>query len=217
MTDMENEPTIEKVADRRRANLAKARAAKVQNRAAQRDSREEEIRPHHTPQGHRYDAQAELARAAEIARTIRENRSGLTNQIGEIFNISDDHVPPGFTYEGKRCSVGGKTEGVLGNDNIRQAHQGGWRPVPAKRHPELCAVGYSGDTIVKEGLMLMERPTTLVEEAKHIERMEARRAVDDKKAQLGKPTPGTLTDREDSRFQGRVSHSYRAPTPIPVE
>lgn len=152
----------------------------------------------------RYDAQAELARAEAFAREIRENSAGLQSEVGVVFNIPAEWIPPGFTYEGKRVEVAGKRD----EQNYREVYSAGWRPVPATRHPELCAVGFTGDTIIKNGLMLMERPTVLVKESVERDNGEARRAVQDKEAQLGKGTPGTLTDRQDSRFRAKATISY---------
>jgi hypothetical protein len=54
----------------------------------------------------------------------------------------------------------------------------------------------------------MERPTVLVQESKLRDNAEARKAVQDKEAQLGKGTPGTLTERQDSRFRAKATTSY---------
>lgn len=175
--------------------------------------RAEAIRPSHTPANPRYDKDAELARADALVRELRDNNDNLVDDIGAVFNIPPEWVPPGFVYEGKRCSVGGKSEGRLGDDNIREAYQKGWRPVPASRHPALCPVGFTGDTIVKSGLMLMERPLVLVKEARAIENAEAARALADKKAQLTTSRMG-LMDRADANVRAVARHSY-SPVEVP--
>lgn len=189
------------------------RSREYRNR--QESDRADAIRPHHTPQQARYNAQEELARADALAREIRDSRPPESDEITNIFNISPSDAPPGWTYEGKRVSVGGKSDGHLGDDNIRAAYQVGWRPVPASRHPNTVPIGFTGDTIIKAGLMLMERPTTLVDEAKNRDLLTAKRVVHDKKATLGMPSGGTFTERSDSRYTARVS--YGAPTPISAE
>ena len=63
--------------------------------------------------------------------------------------------------------------------------QHGWEAVPVSRHPEMMPKDWNqGSVIERKGMILMERPTTIVEEAKNIELRKARMQVRAKEAQL---------------------------------
>lgn len=158
----------------------------------------------------RYDTAAELARAEAFAREIRENDNGVEDDLGTVFNIPPEWIPPGFTYEGKRVETAGKRD----ENNVRLNFQKGWRPVPASRHPELTPLGFGGDTIIKNGLMLCERPTVLVTEARRKERAEARGVLETKKEALGMGVG--VAARDDANVRAAAKTSYHAPVDIPA-
>jgi len=69
------------------------------------------------------------------------------------FAIPKGIVPPGFSYEWKRESVFGKPD-PYHQSGLRENH---WTPVPAERHPGLL--------VKQDGMILMERPSYLTDEA----------------------------------------------------
>lgn len=90
------------------------------------------------------------------------------------FFIPPEIIPQGTSYEWKRMSVFGK------EDTQHQVHlaRNHWKPVPAGRHPELSG-GVAGDErpIVIDGLILMERPKYLTDEARAEDQFNANRQV----------------------------------------
>lgn len=161
-----------------------------------------------------YDVEAELARAEAWVRDVRAVEDEMELGPGKEFFVPPNLIPPGFSYEWKRF----ETVGLPDKENMNTAHRAGWRAVPATRagHEVLIGVNYSGDTIVKGGLMLMERPKVLTDAARLRENKEAQQALSDKEAQLHGGTPGTLTAREDARVTPRVHTSVHRPTEIPA-
>lgn len=117
---------------------------------------------------------------SEGGEPIRE-RKRKGGQLVSDYDIDMSLIPSGWTYEWKRVQVYGaenRQYEVLMRDQ-------GWTPVPADRHPELVVEGHKGP-IIRDGLMLMERPVELTREAQHEDRMNARAAVRAKEEQLGK-------------------------------
>ena len=110
-------------------------------------------------------------------------------------------VPDGFVYERKRYSILGKPDLAHYNRMLR----GGWRPVPAKRHPEISADPDSpGDMIMQDGLVLMERPVSYNVEARREERARAAMQVGTQLTRIGHNAEGTaprvVKDSKDSRI-----------------
>ena len=122
-----------------------------------------------------HKARAE-ARLAEIRAQVGDEPINTM----DLFPLLPSEIPEGWTYEGKRYSVFNKDEPQY----LANMMRGGWTPVPASRHPRLLYTGYSGDTIIKDGIILMERPKVLTDEARVREGLEARNAIAAKEAQL---------------------------------
>jgi hypothetical protein len=136
---------------------------------------------------------ASLARAEARLREIRAN-------MPENADVNDRYrapaAPAGFTYEWKRRTIYNQEDPAYQVELMRQ----GWEAVPLDRHPEMMPHGWSGNTIEIDGLVLMERPTVLVEECRAREAREARLSVKTKEAQLSNTRPGDLGQREVQRF-----------------
>jgi hypothetical protein len=138
-------------------------------------------------------------RAAARSGPVRE-RKRKGGQLNDPFRV--DNIPPGISYEWKRATVYGKSDPSY---DILMREQG-WEPVDSSRHPELVADGHTG-AIVRDGLILMERPIELTREAQAEDRAAAREAVSVKKQQLGEAPAGTLTrDHQGVRPQVRTSY-----------
>ena len=114
-----------------------------------------------------------------------------------------------------------------GHVGVRHAQLGGdlvgredrFAPVPSDRHAgRFMAPGTTGAIIV-DGLMLMERPRVLGEEARAEELYKARRQVTDNRDQLSARTSermpdGYSTDHRDvNTYRGARTNSSIAPDP----
>ena len=152
-------------------------------------------------------------RAAKRVAEIRAHRQGLDLENVDQYFIDPRIVPEGWSYEWKRKSIYNQEDPSY---QVKLA-DGGWTPVPANRdsrHKALMPTG-NYNTIERDGMILMERPKELTDEAKSIELRRARNQVRAKEAQLSTTPDGTMT-REDSRVRPQVKKSYEA-MPIPNE
>lgn len=146
-------------------------------------------------------------RAAARSGPVRE-RKRKGGQLLDKFRV--DNIPPGTSYEWKRVTVAGKNDPSY---DVMMREQG-WEPVDSERHPELVAEGHKG-AIIRDGLMLMERPIELTREAQAEDRAAARDAVSVKKQQLGETPTGTLTrDHPSVHKIAGVNTSYEA---LPID
>lgn len=92
----------------------------------------------------------------------------------------------------------------------------GWTPVPVNRHPELMPHNSDPTSVImRDGLVLMECPTEIVEERRRIALKDARDQVRYKESQLAGTPDGTMT-RDHARVKPQIKKSYEA-MPIPEE
>jgi hypothetical protein len=153
------------------------------------------------------------ARAAKRVAEIRKHREGLDLENEDKYFIDPRIVPEGWSYEWKRKSIYNQEDPSY---QIKLA-DGGWTPVPTNRdarHKALMPTG-NYNTIERDGMILMERPKELTDEAKAIELRRARNQVRAKEQQLSTTPDGTLS-RDDARVRPQVKKSYEA-MPIPQE
>lgn len=89
------------------------------------------------------------------------------------FYIPGHIIPEGWSYEWKRATVFGQV------DRAHQIHLGenGWTPVPASRHDGMFMPPGDKGAIERDGLVLMERPVVLTEEAREEDRQAARNLI----------------------------------------
>jgi hypothetical protein len=122
-----------------------------------------------------------LGRAAKRAQELREHGVGDGDTAGDNkYYIDPAMIPAGWDYEWKTFTV-------LNMENPSYQvtiARGGWEPVPASRHPEFMPKGWSGHTIDREGLRLMERPAVITAEARAREARNARLQVNQKEEQI---------------------------------
>lgn len=95
---------------------------------------------------------------ARISRQM-ESREGTARpsmrRDNTRYSLDLSKKPRDAAYLWGRCSIAGKPD----DDNMAMLQEQGYRPVPAERHPEKQLPGSEGNaTIVRGGLMLMERP-----------------------------------------------------------
>ncbi|MBM7047570.1 hypothetical protein [Rhizobium lusitanum] len=142
-------------------------------------------------------------RSAIRTAPIRE-RKRKGGQIADKYYIDPRVIPEGTSYEWKRHTVYGAPDPSY---DVFMREQG-WEPVTSERHPDLVADGYNGP-IIRDGLMLMERPIELTREAQAEDRAAAAEVVRVKKQQLGEAPAGTLP-REAPNLQNFNRTSYEA-------
>lgn len=152
-----------------------------------------------------YDRNASLARAEARLKEIRDN---VPDGGGTRDKFYAPPPPDGFDYQWKMRTVMGEEQ----HSYIVELARQGWEAVPLSRHPELMPQGWKGDTIEVEGLMLMERPRILTDEARAQEARSAREAVMTKEAQLKTGRGSDLGQREVHRFS-----KSRGPIGIPAD
>ncbi len=162
----------EVLADKRRAALVKARAARAANRARvaapAREAVREEVR----------DAQPRPARPGTVTAVGRDGEL-LSRTRGEGEDPFDEFKPPpGWSYQWNPVHVLGSPD-IVRDIESRNRRQG-WRPVPADRYP---ASGFKGD-IVRGNVRLEERPMALTADARAEEVALARQLISDRNDSL---------------------------------
>jgi hypothetical protein len=151
-----------------------------------------------------------LSRAKARAAQIRENLGDGGMDDGEDrFRIDANEVPEGWSYEWKRKLVLGKPDPAYEVELARK----GWEPVPLSRHPHMMPVGSAIEFVERDGMILMERPKELTDEAKDVEVRRARSQVRQKEQQLAATPDGTMT-RDHPSARPNLRKGYE-PLPIP--
>jgi hypothetical protein len=140
-------------------------------------------------------------RAAKRAAEIRGHLGGDMDE--GVDDFAAPPAPPGWSYEWKRKLLLNKEDPAYSTQLARK----GWEPVPADRLPDMMPAGSSGATIERNGMVLMERPLELVEEAKAIERRRARQQVDIKAGQLKEGKSTDLMNQQTQKSDVRRSYS----------
>lgn len=125
----------------------------------------------------------EWGRVAALSRD-GELLSRKVTDTGDKFSVSPDIIPVGWTYQWIEATALGQQQ--------RNSHyfQNGWRPVPAARHDGLwMSPGYKGN-IELEGLLLVERPKVLTDDARAEELMRAKNQLRTQNDQFKPRLPG---------------------------
>jgi hypothetical protein len=161
----------------------------------------------------RPDANTEESPRDRAARRTAELR-GHDNDLGDDgtdeYYIELGIIPEGWSYEWK-------TRTILGAED--PAHQvalarKGWESVPASRHPELMPMGYKGAEITRKGMVLMERPMEITQEAISAAARRARMQMRDKEAQLTNAKGGEFDRTNKGDPLVKINKKYEA-IPIP--
>ena len=150
-------------------------------------------------------------RAARRAAEIKANRGDVDLDSIDEFYIDPAIIPDGWSYEWKRHTLLGREDPSYQVSLARA----GWEAVPASRHPEMMPVNSKMSLIERKGMILMERPMSLTNEARDVELRRARMQVRAKEQQLGSTPDGTMT-RDHARVKPNVKKSYE-PMPIPED
>jgi len=149
-------------------------------------------------------------RARKRTEQVRQHRDGVDLDTVDRFHIDPRIIPDGWTYEWKRKTIYNQEDPAY---QVRLA-SAGWEPVPASRHPELMPIG-NFSTIERDGMILMEAPKELTDEARDVELRRARNQVRAKESQLGSTPEGTMT-RDDPRVKPSIKKGYE-PMPVPKD
>lgn len=136
--------------------------------------------------------------AAKRAAEIRNNTSDLDDGVDEF---ATPPAPDGWSYEWKRKSSMNQED----VSHILAMRRVGWTPVPVERHPEMMHIGAEG-SIERKGMILMERPTEIIEESRIREQIRARQQVKIKEGQM--TSADGLLGREDSRVKPKIKKGY---------
>jgi hypothetical protein len=149
-------------------------------------------------------------RAARRTAELRGHDTDLGDDGTDEYYIELGIIPDGWSYEWK-------TRFILGAED--PAHQvalarKGWESVPASRHPELMPMGYKGVEITRKGMVLMERPMEITQEAQQASLRRARMQMRDKEAQLTNPKNGEFDRTNKGDPLVRINKKYEA-MPIP--
>jgi hypothetical protein len=148
------------------------------------------------------------ARAARRALELREH--GSLEEGTDKFYIDPRVIPDGWSYEWRTLTVLGKEDPSYAVNLARK----GWEAVPRARHPEMMPENYPGNTIVRDGQMLMERPKEITDEAKAKDYRNAREQVRAKETQLGAAPVGQFERDNKGAPMAAVKKSYES-IPIP--
>jgi hypothetical protein len=153
-------------------------------------------------------------RAAADRRTAEiEGHLGSLNEGTDEFYFSPDQIPDGWTYEWKRRTIMGQEDPAY---QVALARTG-WEPVPSRRHPEMMPINWTGNTIERKGMVLMERPKAITERIEELDRHRARNQIKAKEQQLNAAPPGTMqSEYTNAKTKPKISKSYEA-MPIPSD
>jgi hypothetical protein len=137
----------------------------------------------------------------------------IRGHLGDLDEGTDEFrappAPDGWTYQWKRrVNMGQEDPGYI----VKTARDG-WEPVPTARHPETMPHDGKNPIIERKGMMLMQMPTTIVEEKRDIELRRARGQVLGKQQQLSQAPEGQF---ERSSKETKIRNSYE-PLQVPNE
>ena len=141
------------------------------------------------------------ARAAKRAAEIRGHIGELDEGVDEF---DAPPAPEGWVYNWKRETVHNQPDPSYSAALMRR----GWEPVPASRHSDMVSMAERDGPVRRKGMILMERPKTINDEAKAAELVKARNEVRQKEIQLGSARPG--------EFERKPPSIKRQFEPIPV-
>ena len=136
--------------------------------------------------------------AHESPRVRTRSRKATVNE--DMFYIPVEEIPEGSSYEWKRYSVNGQQDPFY----LAGMRQQGWEPVDPKRHPNWVPPGYAEPNIIKGGMILMERPIELTQEARRETRALAKQQMVEAEQRLGMTPKDTLT-RQHAEVAPRIT------------
>lgn len=151
------------------------------------------------------------ARAARRAAELRDHLGEEPDGVDEFF-IDPNDIPDGWDYEWKAKFVLGQEQAT----HILALRRAGWEEVPTSRHPSYMPMGSDLPYIERKGMVLMERPKEITDEARARELRKARLQVRHKEEQLNAATGGQFERTNKDQSLVKVKKSYES-IPIPNE
>jgi hypothetical protein len=97
------------------------------------------------------------------------------------YDYDKSKQPAHMDYGWKRMTIAGQED----TEHLINCDENGWLPVPPERHPELAGRRTKGSEIVRGGLVLMERPKEITEEARNLDKFAASHQVASQVQRLG--------------------------------
>lgn len=179
---------------------AEARQAKVAQRTGKRD-------PEHIASVASVHSSGRTA-SHEKGRTRSRSRQNA-GDVDNPFYIPVNEIPEGLSYEWKRHSNVGQENPFY----IAQMRRQGWEPVDPRQHPNWVPPGYDKPEIIKEGMILMERPIELTNEAIMENHQKATGQIDEAESRLGMSPKNTLT-RQHTNLNNRVVKEWGRSVPV---
>lgn len=150
--------------------------------------------------GPRNRNEREGLRAPDEKRSGEDHQERARKRVAEIRALHGDDdaseifvdkwyaaAPPDWTYEWKTHSVFNKEYPQYFSSMLRS----GWSAVPAARHRDLVYPGYENESIIIDGLILMERPKELTDRVRKRELAKAIEQVRSSEAKLTEAPPNT--------------------------
>jgi len=150
------------------------------------------------------------ARAARRAAELRDHHNGDMDDGVDEFYVDPADIPEGWSYEWKRRTVLGAEDPAY---QVALA-RAGWEPVPTSRHPSYMPMGGDYPFIERKGMILMERPLEITEDARNAELRKARMQVRQKEAQLNSSESGHFERTNKDQSLVKVKKSYES-IPVP--
>jgi hypothetical protein len=165
-------------------------------------------RPEMRPAMREEDPRARAARrAAELRDHLGEEPDGT-----DEFYIDPSDIPEGWDYEWKAKYVLGQEMAT----HILALRRAGWEEVPTHRHPSYMPMGTDMAYIERKGMVLMERPKEITEDARTRELRKARQQVRQKEEQLNAASGGQFDRNNKDQSLVNIKKSYES-IPIPKD
>ena len=172
------------------------------NQTIEREPLRTEMRPQES-------RDAAAIRAAQIMENVPDF-DGVTDE----FWIDPAIIPDGWDYNWKTKTVWEKENPSY---DVALARTG-WQAVPLdrdERHRALMPAGWTGgNTILRKGMILMERPMEITRRVMDMDKLKARNQVKMKEDQLNSAPPGTFDRDNKGTPLSKVRKTYE-PMPIP--
>lgn len=151
------------------------------------------------------------ARAARRAAELRDHLGEESDGVDEFF-IDPNDIPDGWDYEWKAKFVLGQEQAT----HILALRRAGWEEVPTSRHPSYMPMNTDLPYIERKGMVLMERPKEITDEARARELRKARLQVRHKEEQLNSAGGGQFDRSNKDQSLVNIRKSYES-IPIPNE
>lgn len=183
------------------ARAAKARATKLAKAAAEMKKQREEaianpLPPHKTAFRQHKQAEEEGPAAAASGGSRLNAKTGRVEAIGrdgqvlsrttilatDQFEVPKHLWPKGWDYQWNTISVHGNAD--IARNMVNHMQQQGWAAVPAERYAGTLLPKNAKGAIVRDGMILEERPTSLGDEARAEDLANAKKLISDRNESL---------------------------------